>query len=337
MAVVSTTRNGILNAGELERYMFGGIFAVTRSRVELHNFDSTSYVGTYFGTFRTNIAGDIVGTVNGFAFSYKGSNLFLEIKGLNLDAKAVFALVGSQDIDGLMALMFSSNDTFNLRSYQATYGTHSASAYGGSDIVYGSSGDDLFLGGSGKDTLYGAIGHDTLDGESGADVLYGDSGNDLMSGKSGSDMIFGGWGNDSLDGGAQNDRLSASLGDDFLAGGTGTDKLTGGSGDDAFVFYAPTEGGDAITDFGNSSGNDDSFHISAAGFGGGLLAGQSPPDGFFQTGPSNSAGATEVRFIFRTSDTTLWFDSDGNGSSAPVLLADLQAGVALSASDIWLF
>ncbi len=52
---------------------------------------------------------------------------------------------------------------------------------------------------------------------------------------------------------------------------------------------------------------------------------------WFHKGATNQAAEGDDRFIFRTGDTTLWFDSDGRGGAGPVLIADLQDGAKLSA------
>jgi hypothetical protein len=40
------------------------------------------------------------------------------------------------------------------------------------------------------------------------------------------------------------------------------------------------------------------------------------------------------RFIFRTTDQTLWYDADGSGSGAALMIADLQAGATMTNLDI---
>ena len=54
---------------------------------------------------------------------------------------------------------------------------------------------------------------------------------------------------DILNGGAGDDTLNGAGGADILTGGSGADVLTGGAGADIFVYNAPGEGGDSITDF----------------------------------------------------------------------------------------
>jgi hypothetical protein len=59
--------------------------------------------------------------------------------------------------------------------------------------------------------------------------------------------------------------------------------------------------------------------------------------GRFKSGGNNQAGDGNDRFIFRTGDETLWFDRDGTGGAAPVLIADLQNGATMTYQDIVIF
>ncbi|MGB4828457.1 MAG: hypothetical protein WBP18_14525 [Paracoccaceae bacterium] len=56
--------------------------------------------------------------------------------------------------------------------------------------------------------------------------------------------------------------------------------------------------------------------------------------------PRNPAGiratAADDRFIFRTTDRTLWFEADGSGAGAAIMVADLQAGAVVTAAEILL-
>ena len=83
----------------------------------------------------------------------------------------------------------------------------------------------------------------------------------------------------------------------------------------------------------NTAKGDDSFLIDAAGFGSGLVAGVLL-DTQFQTRTDNLAQDTDDRFIFRTTDTTLWFDRNGTETGGLTLVADLQAGASLTNADI---
>lgn len=130
-------------------------------------------------------------------------------------------------------------------------------------------------------------------------------------------------------GGAGNDILRGMGGNDVLRGGTGADRLSGGSGFDAFVYRALDEKGDIVTDF---SAPYDSFWFQGSAFGGlqlGTLAASQ-----FRSQGTNLAGDADDRFLFRTTDTTLWYDADGAGAIASVMIADLQAGATMTNVDI---
>lgn len=169
-------------------------------------------------------------------------------------------------------------------------------------------------------------GNDRYDGRNGrlmGEAFMGD----------GNDTAMGGAAVDRLRGEAGNDRLSGFGAVDILTGGAGTDTLTGGAGNDRFVFTTPGDGPDIITDFNNVTGNNDMFRITAAAFGGGLVAGVLAA-GQFRTATTNQAGDLNDRFIFRTTDRSLWFDADGTNATAAVMVADLQAGAVVTAADI---
>jgi Ca2+-binding RTX toxin-like protein len=160
--------------------------------------------------------------------------------------------------------------------------------------------------------------------------------NDTLSGAAGDDHLHGQGGGDRLSGGGGDDRLKGREGEDWLKGGAGQDTLTGGIDSDAFVFGAPSEGGDVITDFGKVPFNNDYFRINATGFGGGLVAGTTLDASRFQVRDDNIAQDSDDRFIFRTTDATLWFDSNGNAAGGLTMVADLQAGATVTAGDILL-
>ena len=157
-------------------------------------------------------------------------------------------------------------------------------------------------------------------------VFGSDIGDDVIRGDGFANALFGFGGNDSLDGAG---------GNDVLRGGVGIDTLTGGSGNDTFRFSGLDECGDQITDFGNTVGDNDRFQITAAAFGGGLVAGVLAASQF-QTRTDNLAQDADDRFIFNITDRTLWFDADGNGAGAAIMVADLQAGAVVTAADILL-
>lgn len=157
----------------------------------------------------------------------------------------------------------------------------------------------------------------------------------VMGSLTGADTLTGNSAANSLSGFGGADELSGGQGKDTLVGGAGGDRLTGNEGNDTFVFQNLNDCGDVITDFSNAGGNNDLLRITAAGFGGGLEAGALAA-GQFVTAANNMAQDANDRFIFRTTDRTLWFDANGSATGELTLVADLQAGASFAAADILL-
>jgi Ca2+-binding RTX toxin-like protein len=209
--------------------------------------------------------------------------------------------------------------------------------------LYGSEGNDVIQLDRTGTSVNGGEGEDRVDFRSAragvtvnlnsalyfqVDVVIGSAhGDDRLTGDADENDLRGLGGRDVLRGDADEDRLT---------GGAGRDRLTGGPGEDVFIFAKPGDGGDRITDFGHVVNNSDAILIDGSGFGltlpfGFLAAGR------FHKGPGLHAADGNDRFLFRTGDRTLWFDRDGTGKVAPLLIADLQAGAQLSAGDIVIF
>ncbi|EYD76425.1 calcium-binding protein, hemolysin-type [Rubellimicrobium mesophilum DSM 19309] len=240
---------------------------------------------------------------------------------------------------------------------------------GGNDTLVGHGGNDTLNGGAGNDILDG---DDDLDGPVGADTMVGGLGDDRYTVNSTSDRITenSGQGRDevrtnlasytlgsnlddltlagaavtgtgnglanTLKGSGLANTLSGAGGNDALIGGGGVDTLSGGTNNDVFVFAAVADAGDLITDFTNTSANNDAFQISALAFGGGLVAGTTLAASQFQTRADNLAQDADDRFIFRTTDRTLWFDGNGNAAGGLTLVADLQTGATVTSADVLL-
>jgi Ca2+-binding RTX toxin-like protein len=205
----------------------------------------------------------------------------------------------------------------------------------GNDSLFGRGGDDILYGGSGNDSLVAGDGADFLGGFDGADRLTGGNQSDTLAGESGRDLLAGDAGTDYLYGGLDIDTLAGGTGADRIDAGGARDVATGGGGNDVFVFGVRTEAGDRIDDFSGAAGNNDSFTIGASGFGGGLAAGTLAASQF-RARADNLAQDANDRFIFRTTDRTLWFDANGNAAGGLTLVADLQAGASVTAGDILL-
>ena len=104
------------------------------------------------------------------------------------------------------------------------------------------------------------------------------------------------------------------------------------AGDDIFQFAAPpAAGNDQITNFNNTTQHDP-FAVSAAGFGGGLTAGQDVTSVFESSGDGNFA-ASASRFHFDTANGGRYYSADGT-TAHEVLLASVTNGATIHPNDI---
>jgi Ca2+-binding RTX toxin-like protein len=192
-------------------------------------------------------------------------------------------------------------------------------------------------------TINGASGNDSLVGTGGGDTMNGFDGDDTLVGLAGDDIISDGAGNDRIEGGLGQDSISLGLGNDTVSGGRGNDTIGDAGGNDSFVFdVAP---GDANWDRIN-------------GFQGGVDKIVLNLDVFAAAGPAGNFSANDARFyanslpwtgvnghdaddriVYNTNNGDLWYDADGSGSGAALLIANLRGGdgitpANISASDI---
>jgi Ca2+-binding RTX toxin-like protein len=135
---------------------------------------------------------------------------------------------------------------------------------------------------------------------------------------------------ENVTGTAFNDALLGNAGANVLEGGPGNDILRGGGGADTFVYRQITKDGhDTIIDF----SIDDRFSISAAGFGGGLVAGTGLSPTAFVSASAPVAIGTSANFLYNTATGRLSFDVDGSGSNSAFTMATLAGAPSLDASQ----
>ncbi len=202
----------------------------------------------------------------------------------------------------------------------------------GADNVRGGNGNDTLIGDDGDDRLYGDGGADTILGGSGIDYILGGSGSDNVNAGFGDDFIRGQDGNDTLAGALGNDDIGGGNGDDRIRGGLGNDVLAGNGGSDTFVLDEALGASNVDTILDMIVGEDTielDLDIFTAIAGGGTLSADQ-----FRAG--TSATTADHRIIFTRSTGELFYDADGSGGGAQVKIAQLDAGLALSASDFTL-
>lgn len=233
----------------------------------------------------------------------------------------------------------------------------------GNDVantLFGLDGNDTLDGGAGGDTLFGGDGNDTYFVDSTADRVYETTTSTSGIDAGGVDTVqsevtfrlldtggtafverltltgganIHGYGNalaNVLTGNVGANRLSGGAGNDVLAGGYGLDTLTGGDGRDSFLFNtAPaTANADRITDF---SVPLDTIRLDDAVFTG-LDLGALDASAFVANTSGQATDAAD-RIIYETDTGRVWYDADGLGGDARVLVVTLTAGLAVTEAD----
>ncbi|MBC7986133.1 MAG: M10 family metallopeptidase C-terminal domain-containing protein [Sphingomonadaceae bacterium] len=144
-------------------------------------------------------------------------------------------------------------------------------------------------------------------GGSGKDTIQGGDGKNKLLGKDGADQLLGGGGKDDLSGGAGKDKLEGE-------GGNDTFRLTSDKAADA----------DKIVDF----GGEDKVSLLGSEFG---LAPGALKASAFELG--TAATSDKDRIIYDQASGKLWFDEDGTGAAAKVLIATFQNNAVLASTD----
>jgi Ca2+-binding RTX toxin-like protein len=209
----------------------------------------------------------------------------------------------------------------------------------GNDFLFGGLGIDSLNGRDGDDAMFGGDGNDDLTGENGNDWLYGNAGHDVMNGGEGNDILDGDAGRDTLNGGTDNDELhgdggadilKGQDGNDFIEGGAGADNLSGGADDDIYYYASTAHGRDRILDFNTDQ---DQFHFKASAFG--VEGGYNVVEGLTFIANNNPFAQTDDATVLYETDTgRLYFDGDGTGAGAAVLIATIKGAPSVGDDDI---
>jgi Ca2+-binding RTX toxin-like protein len=125
--------------------------------------------------------------------------------------------------------------------------------------------------------------------------------------------------------------LDGGAGNDILIGNAANQTLTGGTGNDIFGFEQPLSSPSTISDFNNTT-EQDQIAVSAGGFGGGLTPGMDL-SAVFETSGDNQFVSADSRFHFDTGNQTLYYSADGT-SGSEVAMAELPAGTILQANNL---
>ena len=142
---------------------------------------------------------------------------------------------------------------------------------------------------------------------------------DVRTGTANNDRLTGTEGKDSLSGGAGGDAITGGAGDDTINGGAGKDVLTGSSGNDTFVFDSLfATDADSIKDF--TAGDRLAFDVAIFA----QLNGANTTNFFAGT----KADGSDDYLIFDKKSGKLYYDVDGSGSTAQILIATVKGSGA---------
>ncbi len=315
-----------------------------------------------------------IGDGNDFYHGGAGANDLYDISATNADASISLAggLASSAEIgaDTLRSIEHVTGGgghdvlTGNAASNNliGLAGDDSLRGNDGDDLLIGGPGDDSLNGGNGADEMYGGIGNDVYVVNESQDIVieFANEGADTVlasvswtlgahfetlaliggtlalsgTGNGGDNTLLGNQGNNLLRGMAGDDSLAGGVGADTLVGGLGADTLLGGADADIILYNSPNEGGDVIRGY---VGAEDSIFVSAAGFGGGLVAGMNlVATGRYVanlTGDATAPAGTG-QFTYETDTRILRWDADGSGAGAAVVIATLLNPNAWSGSEI---
>jgi Ca2+-binding RTX toxin-like protein len=213
----------------------------------------------------------------------------------------------------------------------------------GGDDLFGRDGNDTLYGGSGTpNTLLGQLGDDTyvVDTLGDSVIEYVGEGIDTVRASvagftlpanvenllyvgSGTFIGVGNALGNAITGGAGYDQLNGLDGNDFITGGSGADLLQGGTGADQFRYTGGETGLDRIIDF---TGGSDKIALSTIGFT------HTATVAFVSSG-APVATTSNSTFLYNVNNGIVSYDADGTGAGAAVQIAQLNAGLTLSAGD----
>lgn len=198
---------------------------------------------------------------------------------------------------------------------------------GGMDTLMGGRGNDVYLVDNAKDRVVenSAQGSDTVMANASSVATFTLAANVENLTLSGSAALRG-------VGNAMANILVGNDQSNVLNGKSGNDTLTGGQGADVFVFDT-RNGVDSIRDFTHST---DRIHLDDSAFSA-LASGLLADAAFAQGAGWTSAHDATDRIIYNPTSGKLYYDADGQGGTASVLVANLGGGglppPMLSASD----
>ena len=239
------------------------------------------------------------------------------------------ALIGNEALDGKgNALANALTGNAGANRLEGRGGADTLDGGPGADTLAGGRGDDLYFVGGYEDTIVELSrgGIDTVM-SSGSRTLGDFQENLVLTGSA----RWSGWGNGRANliiGNAKDNLLSGRIGNDTLDGGGGTDQLAGGQGANLFRFSAPGAH-DVVVDFVSAVDRLEFGHAAFTALG---ATGPLAADAFRLDATAADSGD---RIVYDSATGSLWYDANGNGSAAALLVATFEAGTPVARGDLW--
>jgi Ca2+-binding RTX toxin-like protein len=222
------------------------------------------------------------------------------------------------------------------------------------NAITGNGASNILSGGVGNDTLNGGAGSDNLIGGTGNDSYVVDSVSDLITetstlageidsvsasvtwtlGSNLEKLTLTGTAAINGTGNALANTITGNAGNNKINGSAGNDTLSGGAGLDSFRFSSPISGttnADTITDFDPAT---DTLELENAIFTKLTNTGALSTFAFRASTTGNAVDGNDY-VLYDTDSGQLFYDADGSGAGAKVLIATLTNLPTLTSADIF--
>jgi Ca2+-binding RTX toxin-like protein len=232
------------------------------------------------------------------------------------------------NVENLQAVNIAGSDPLALTGNAlrnfiwATQGDNFIDGAGGADVMIGYGGNDFYLVDNAGDVVYEDVGGGSDTVAASSDYRLGANIENLQAANIGGTAAL------SLTGNEQGNYIWGTNGNNVIAGRGGNDRIFGYAGADQFLFntVAGNANFDWLSDF---QAGVDKIVLDNMVFTG--LTDGALPASAFVTG--TAAADADDRIIFDSASGSVFYDADGNGAGAALLVAFVPVGQALTATD----
>jgi Ca2+-binding RTX toxin-like protein len=327
---VATTISYVLaaNVENLQAAVIGGTAALNLTGNALNNYiwgtqGDNALNGAGGADFMIGYAGDDFYQVENsgdIAYELAGQGTDTVATTISYTLGANIENLQAVDIAGTAALVLTGNEVRNF--IWATQGDNVINGGGGADLMIGYGGNDFYFVDNSADVASEEAGggYDTVAAT--ADYKLDANIENLQA------AVIGGNAALKLTGNDLNNYIWGTQGDNVLSGGRGIDHLFGYAGADQFLFNTAAGAADCDV-LGDFQAGVDKIVLDNAVFT--ALSDGALPASAFVAGPA--ALDADDRILFNAANGSVFYDADGNGAGAALLIAIVPVGQQLTAAD----